>query len=398
MPIFSLIALVLHSGLLCNGQGYYERNPLPVETLSSLNYEEDYTEGNYDFQDQVYRWNVAEYPHPQRHFKFCGRMSESFVCDPDSVLEKEQADKLDASIRQLYQGTPCICGQANCKEGDGGIVVGIALLKTLYQPYNQHPSKTIRSFSEFLRNTWKLGKCDNDILIVVATTDRLSFTDVGKATSSYVSLDEAHRIFLEHKAHFTGGRFYEGLQAMLGDYEARTRTMRAPTEPSDDTDMGVVAGGIVGAVAILGIVLFIVVVVYRRCKNKRKDVETADHQMDGKSEGVSSPSWRKKDIKVLFNSLKSTDKRSQSSAKYQPCETNETQPTKKNSFVIGDEIIDTTLATPVDNHDDTQITTVTDGDSATTAMLDRELTEAVEDIAQTFKPKRDIRARHETDL
>lgn len=125
----------------------------------------------------------------------------------------------------------------------------------------------------------------------------------------------------------------------------------------------------------------------------------AEDQTDRKSEGVSS-SWNKRDIKVLFNSFKSTDKRVQSSsaAKYQPCETDEAQPTKKDSFVIGDEVIDTTLATPVVNHEDTQMTTVNDEDSATTAMLDKQLTEAVEGIAQTFKPKQDIRGRHETDL
>lgn len=42
--------------------------------------------------------------------------------------------------------------------------------------FSVHPAKVIRSFAETLRSRWKLGRCDNDILIVVATTDRLVST------------------------------------------------------------------------------------------------------------------------------------------------------------------------------------------------------------------------------
>ncbi|GFU63560.1 uncharacterized protein TNCV_4256011 [Trichonephila clavipes] len=270
---FTSALIILHvSAIFC--QRYADRNPLPVETLpfSDNYYEEDYTEG-YDFLEDkdIYRWNVEEFPHPQENFRYCNRMKASYICDPDQVLTRDEADKLDAYIRKLYKETPCICSE--CKSDSGGIIVGIALLKHMFQPYNQHPSKTIRSFTQTLRQKWKLGKCDNDILIVVATTDRLSFTDVGKETAYYVSLDEAHRIFLENKAHFSAGNFYEGLNGMLTDYHTRTRIMKSRTKENDKgLNLGLISGSIIGAIVVLGIILFIIFVVYRRIKRSKDPV------------------------------------------------------------------------------------------------------------------------------
>ncbi|GIY99501.1 uncharacterized protein CEXT_345841 [Caerostris extrusa] len=125
--------------------------------------------------------------------------------------------------------------------------------------------------------------------------------------------------------------------------------------------------------------------------------EKSEDKTDSKTEGVSS-SWTKQDIKVMFSSMKSHDKPS-SSSKYQPCETEE-KDLPVNGFKIDEEeVLDTTLAirTASPTLDDTQMTAVTTLDTSTTEMLDKELTDAVEGIAQTFQPKREFK-RHETNL
>ncbi|GFS35248.1 uncharacterized protein NPIL_570361 [Nephila pilipes] len=391
MKLFVTSALIALHVVAVFCQRYADRNPLPVDTLPfSDNYDEDYTEG-YDFLEDkdIYRWNVNEFPHPQEHFRYCNRMKASYICDPDQVLTRDEADKLDVYIRKLYKETPCICTE--CKGDSGGIIVGIALLKHMFQPYNQHPSKTIRSFTQTLREKWNLGKCDNDILIVVATTDRLSYTDVGKETAFYVTLDEAHRIFLENKAHFSAGNFYEGLNGMLTDYHTRTRIMKSRSKENDQgLNLGLISGSIIGAIVILGIILFLIFIVYRRMK-KQKDPEKAEYNLYGQSESLSA-----KDIKVSHFPMKSSEKLQSSSTKYQPCDTDE-KDLPANGFKIDeDDVIDTTLAVPI-NLDDTQHTTTTTVDTSTTEMLDRDLTAAVEGIAQTFQPKRQFRG-HETDL
>ncbi|GFU63568.1 uncharacterized protein TNCV_4256091 [Trichonephila clavipes] len=124
--------------------------------------------------------------------------------------------------------------------------------------------------------------------------------------------------------------------------------------------------------------------------------EKADDNPDSRTESVSS-GWTKKDIRVLFGSMKSSEKPQSASTKYQPCDTEEKFiPT--NEFKIDEEeVIDTTLAVPT-NLDETQQTTTTTVDTSTTEMLDKELTSAVEGITQTFQPpKREFRG-HETDL
>ncbi|GBL88082.1 hypothetical protein AVEN_133732-1 [Araneus ventricosus] len=403
MKLFITCGLFILYASSSAGQRYAERNPLPVDTIpiDENYYDEDYLEG-YDFYENkdIYRWNVDKFPHPQEMYKFCNRLKPSYVCDPDQVLEKEEADKLDTFIKQLYRETPCICD--DCSNETGGIIVGIALLKYMFQPYNQHPAKTIRTFAQTLRENWNLGKCDNDILIVVATTDRLSFTDVGKETSYYVSLNEAHRIFLENKANFTAGHFYEGLRAMLSDYYAKTRTMKKLQKNEEKLNLGLIAGSIIGAVVVLGILLFLIFLLYRYLK-RSKDPQNSVEKPDGKSEGVSS-SWTKQDIKVMFGSLKSSDKPPSSSTKYQPCRTEEKDLPANDFRIDEDEIINTTLAvsststtSPSPNSTQATTTTTVDNDTSTTELLDKELTDAVEGLTTTFKPKKEYR-RHETNL
>ncbi|GIX89297.1 uncharacterized protein CEXT_581461 [Caerostris extrusa] len=138
MNLLVASAFVLLHVTVTLSQRYAERNPLPVDTLpfDDNYYDEDYTEG-YDFYEDkdIYRWNVDEFPHPQDTFRFCNRMKPSYVCDPDQVLKKEDADKLDTFILQLYKDTPCICN--DCRNETGGIIIGIALLKHMFQPYNK---------------------------------------------------------------------------------------------------------------------------------------------------------------------------------------------------------------------------------------------------------------------
>ncbi|XP_015920908.1 uncharacterized protein [Parasteatoda tepidariorum] len=359
-------------------QRYADRTPIPVPINDA--YDEYYSEA-YDFDDKkdIYRWNVDEIPHPQDNFRFCNRMKTSYICDPDMILDKEQADKLDANIRQLFKETPCICDR--CDGEEGGIVIGIALLKYVFQPYNEHPSQIIRSFTERLRSKWQLGKCDNDILIIVATADRLAYTDVGKATSAYVSLKEAYRIFLENKAQFSAGHFYEGLNDMLTDYYEMTRSMKRPPA-KDKLNLGTIIGSIVGAVVVLAIIFLILVLLYRRYK--RAHGKAIDEVDDSKHE-VSS--WKKQDIRVMFDSLKMSG----SPAPYQPCSTDDTT-IPSSTFGIDEEIIDTTPAST----EKTQLTEV--NTSSSSEVLENDLNKAVKTHLETFDTYKHKYNKHETDL
>lgn len=354
---------------------------MPADNLfpspDPTSYDYDYDGDLYGFEKEgpdVYKWNVEEFPHPMITPRFCNRFKPSHVCDPDLVLEKEQADLLDSSIQKLYRETPCICDA--CSDGDGGIVVGIALLKHMYHPYNVHPAKVIRSFAETLRFRWKLGRCDNDILIMVATTDRLSYTDVGEATSDYLSIHEAHRIFLENKSKFSASNFSEGLMDILDGYYRLTRSMMEKTKgrKKDDLNLPLIAGAIVGSVLLVGILLFVAFVVYRRCKTNKDEV---DKETDHDRGSTASSSWSKKDIKVLFGPEKSRAP-PLSNAKYQKCGTEDDE----KGAAEDEENMDLTLAIPDDASfpNETQMT----GVSVDSEALEQDLTTAAEGIVRTF--------------
>ncbi|GFS38248.1 hypothetical protein TNIN_498001 [Trichonephila inaurata madagascariensis] len=98
--------------------------------------------------------------------------------------------------------------------------------------------------------------------------------------------------------------------------------MKSRTKENDKgLNLGLISGSIIGAIIVLGIILFIIFVVYRRIK-RSKDPEKADDNPDSRTEGVSS-GWTKKDIRVLFGSMKSSEKPQSASTKYQPCNTEE---------------------------------------------------------------------------
>ncbi|XP_035219362.1 uncharacterized protein LOC118192481 [Stegodyphus dumicola] len=272
MICYLFLALFIFHVHLTTCQRYADRNLIPPPNIpTDYHYEEDYSEG-YDFMEEpgFHRWNVEVYPHPRENPPECHRIKPSTICDPDSVLQKEELDKLEVAVQTLYKDTACICDV--CDANDGGIVVGIALLKHLFQPYNEHPGKIIRTFAEQLRSKWKLGKCDNDILIVIAVIDRLSYTDVGKATANYVSNEEAHSVFLENKFHFTNGNFYKGLDAMLSDFYNKTRYIKLPVK--NDVNMALVSGIILGSIFFLLLLLFAIFFLCRYIRKSKDPVST----------------------------------------------------------------------------------------------------------------------------
>lgn len=102
-----------------------------------------------------------------------------------------------------------------------------------------------------------------------------SYTDVGKTTSDYLSIHEAHRIFLENKSKFTASNFSEGLMDILQGYRRATQNMIENAKSRKNllnSNMSVIAGAIVGSVLLLGILLFIGFIIYRRCRNKKEEV------------------------------------------------------------------------------------------------------------------------------
>ncbi|EEC06135.1 hypothetical protein IscW_ISCW018256, partial [Ixodes scapularis] len=99
-------------------------------------------------------WRVEDYPHPIRHPRYCNRYSASFVCDPDRVIGKKQADALDRLIERIRNETLCICPSCGGRGSENrGITLGVALMENMQPQPNMPMSETVRLFAETLRKT-----------------------------------------------------------------------------------------------------------------------------------------------------------------------------------------------------------------------------------------------------
>lgn len=234
-------------------------------------------------EGEKWRWNVGEFPNPQTHPKYCQRYVPSNVCDPDSILTKEEADNLDTAIRRLYNDTSCLC--PGCSSSSGGIIIGIAVMKHIFLPYNEHKSVIVREFADELRKLWSLGECNNDITIVLVTKDRLSSTSVGPGISSYISPRES-RIFLDNKGYFTIGKYYEGLLSMVQAYYHLSQSIKLKEEEEEEVvNTGLVAGIVLGVLLLFVLVILVGCTLRKRLSRPPSRKESWD--------GDPSLSWKK---------------------------------------------------------------------------------------------------------
>lgn len=196
-------------------------------------------------------WRVEDYPHPIRHPRYCNRYSASFVCDPDRVIGKKQADSLDRLIERIRNETLCICPSCGGRGSENrGITLGVALMENMQPQPNMPMSETVRLFAETLRKQWGLGHCDDDILLLISTRDHQSHTLVGPAVADVFPQEVADQIYLESRGHFSNCLFYQGLESMVQSYFDMLRRLQAkgPVGQRHSGNAGPSAGLIVGIV------------------------------------------------------------------------------------------------------------------------------------------------------
>lgn len=235
---------------------------------------EDCSPDDGDKRDQSYlwRWRVEEYPHPVTQPRYCNRYAPSFVCDPDRVIGKKQADALDRLIERIRNETLCICPTCE-KTGSKprGITLGVALMENMEQHKNVPMSETVRLFAETLRKKWGLGHCDDDILLLISTKDKQSHTLVGPAVSDLFPQEVADQIYLESRGDFSNCLFYRGLESMVQSYfdmllklqDKSAAGLRHPRNPGPSA--GLIVGIVFGALTIALVVAGAAFLVLKRC-------------------------------------------------------------------------------------------------------------------------------------
>ncbi|XP_077863224.1 uncharacterized protein LOC144346238 [Saccoglossus kowalevskii] len=190
-----------------------------------------------DAMQQNHDWLRVDYPNPQTRIGSlqCGRLSTtrntSLICDPNGVLDKQQADSLDEFLDAIRELTPCVCPQCNTNHTmpRPGYVVAIAIVNKMDGEYTDQSCPTEKErlqeaeqWADYLLESWKLGSCGNDIVIFVSREDAVISTSTGKKTSEVLFESHILHIRSSSEKYFKSEDYYDGLLYIL---EAYNRTL-----------------------------------------------------------------------------------------------------------------------------------------------------------------------------
>ncbi|CAH1253835.1 Hypp1254 [Branchiostoma lanceolatum] len=169
-------------------------------------------------------WTPEAYPNPQTQPALCGRpntyRNSSWICDPDGILTRWQADELDEYLESVRWETPCPCDV--CDGVADGYNIAVALLRTMTVTDKSHNvSYRAQNFANYLRTTtWDYGSCDEGVVILISQKDRRIYTSVGKEVGLKLTPFRRESIYEKRRGIFSIDDYQLGLATLVFDYKA----------------------------------------------------------------------------------------------------------------------------------------------------------------------------------
>lgn len=201
-----------------------------------------------------------EFPNPQKEFMLCGRRNASFVCDPEFLMDIGDVERLDHLAKEFRKSTTCLCSRC-----ENGISLGIFVKRNLTQEAaRQYPNG--RGVAEMLRNRWHMGKCNDDIVIILLTELNISDYSMGPAVREIFPDATAKQIMKDCSIHFSSGWYYQGLESVVNSFHDGLRRLQ---KEKKGLDMSLITGLSLG-IGVLLILLIISIIVLRRQNKRRK--------------------------------------------------------------------------------------------------------------------------------
>ncbi|XP_041483240.1 uncharacterized protein LOC121430037 [Lytechinus variegatus] len=158
---------------------------------------------------------------PRTDVKLCGRGGRpSWLCDPFYILSREQADELDFALEEIRSTTSCACTlEQACNVTDSGYTISIAILP--YLPSTRQDPVTARNYADFLRKkSWMFGKCEDDVVIVVAKQDKEVYASAGPAAALKLKLLIMEDIYSDTRQYFQDEDVFTGLKVMVESFRS----------------------------------------------------------------------------------------------------------------------------------------------------------------------------------
>lgn len=181
--------------------------------------------------------SIHDIKNPLIDLEQCGRKGlRSHVCDPDATLLVDEAYQLDDSIRNIFNDTKCPCDASICKQtrDEGGYLIGIVIIRAMKLDrrlqrkirtqedrikYMDDVMNEARIFAYRLLNNWKMGRCNEDIIIFYSINDNTLYTVTHSTARQKMTDDVLAEITSNLRIHFSEN-LANGLKKMLNAFRS----------------------------------------------------------------------------------------------------------------------------------------------------------------------------------
>ncbi|XP_070579523.1 uncharacterized protein [Ptychodera flava] len=176
------------------------------------------------------QWKMREYPNPQDSTSICNRPHrESWICDPNGILSKQEVLELDDMVENLRQSTDCRCDR--CVSGHGekhGYIVSLALLNKMESESYNNPSSPqnaeilneAQMWTKYLRmQSWKMGACGNDAVLLLSVKDKVIYLSTGEELCEILSDKRTKQLLSTSLDLLADQDFFLALSNILKNYE-----------------------------------------------------------------------------------------------------------------------------------------------------------------------------------
>lgn len=174
-------------------------------------------------------YDRAHYPNPMNDPEECGRNKRSYLCDPDSILNPGEADQLDREIERVTNETKCPCSENSCdsRKYRKGYKIAVALINKMpddkYVQLKEggdileNNMEKARLYAYTLLNRWKIGSCNEGIIIFYSKEDNVLYTMTGDTAAKKLKSTSIGEISMEGRGKF-GSNNFEGLVYLITQY------------------------------------------------------------------------------------------------------------------------------------------------------------------------------------
>ncbi|KRZ03762.1 hypothetical protein T11_7717 [Trichinella zimbabwensis] len=202
-------------------------------------------------------WTSKSYPDLTSKNSQCGEHipRHTFLCDPDHLLTKEDAQNINRRLYELAVSTPC-----QCQRRSQCVTIG---------PNGNQLYVVAERFARAVRNRWALGDCDNSALILIWESQSILHISPDRITKLYVTEREIEQI-QAHLGDLIRRRAYRKALELILD-TLRMEYSGAPEEHVDTGTLSLIVS--IAVAAILVIIITGCVCAFRCCGNLRPHLD-----------------------------------------------------------------------------------------------------------------------------